>query len=102
MFVKSTHNLAPACYKILKIIARHGKPLSDDYCIKDSWPECAPYCLKILQMITKVAVPILLILSTNCSCESLFSIQCNTLQYNIRVMKKNPADTAATELQNDE
>lgn len=42
-FVKSSSNLVAASFEVSKIIAKHGKLVSDGDYIKEGWLECASY-----------------------------------------------------------
>ena len=43
-----------ASFEVSKIIARHGKPLSDGDYIKESWLECASYLFEDFQNKDKI------------------------------------------------
>ena len=40
---RSSSNLVAASFEVSKVIAQHGKPLSDGDYIKEAWLECAPF-----------------------------------------------------------
>ena len=40
---RSSSNLVAANFEVSKVIAQHGKPLSDGDYIKEAWLECAPF-----------------------------------------------------------
>ena len=40
---RSSSNLVAASFEVSKVIAQHGKPLSDADYIKKAWLECAPF-----------------------------------------------------------
>ena len=45
---RSGFNLVAASFKASKVIAQHGKPLSDGKYIKEAWLELAPIIFDIL------------------------------------------------------
>ena len=40
---RSSFNVVAASFEVSKVIAQHGKPLSDGDYIKEAWLECAPF-----------------------------------------------------------
>jgi len=40
---RSSSNLVAASFEVSKVIAQHGKPLSDGDYIKEAWLECASF-----------------------------------------------------------
>lgn len=60
---RPSSNLAAASFEVSKVIAQHGKPLSDGEYIKEAWLECAPFLFenlsekeKIIQRIKDLSV----------------------------------------------
>ena len=40
---KSCSNVVAASFEVSRVIAQHGKPLSDGDYIKEAWLDCAPF-----------------------------------------------------------
>ncbi|XP_062927408.1 copper homeostasis protein cutC homolog isoform X1 [Mobula hypostoma] len=62
-FVSGSSNLVAASFEVSKVIAQHGRPLSDGEYVKESWLECAPFLFdgfqekeKIIQRIKDLPV----------------------------------------------
>ena len=60
---RSSSNLVAASFEVSKIIAQHGKPLSDGDYIKEAWLECAPFLFdnfsekeKVIQLIKDLSL----------------------------------------------
>ncbi|XP_042212848.1 uncharacterized protein LOC121859962 [Homarus americanus] len=60
---RPSSNLVAAGFEVSKVIAQHGKPLSDGEYIKEAWLECAPFLFdnlsekdKIIQRIKDLSV----------------------------------------------